>query len=71
MKGESIMSGSLSEAIKREVADREQCEPGELGDLRRAVDIERLVEVRNPPIEFTYCGYDVRIDADRKITIDM
>lgn len=63
-------SESPSEAIKRVIANREACQTTKLGDLGEALDSERLNQLQNPPIEFTYCGYHIELDADHNIEID-
>lgn len=63
-------SESPSEAVRRLVAEREKCRRFQLGTLDAAVDVAALDELRNPPIEFRYCGYHVTVTADETITIE-
>jgi hypothetical protein len=63
-------SESPDEAVKRIVADQEDCHPSELGTLSSVVDVDRLENLVNPPIEFEYCGYELEVQADETIIIE-
>jgi hypothetical protein len=63
-------SESPSEAVKRLVAERENCHQSQLGNLDDVVDIAALDQLPNPPIKFRYCGYHVVVTADETIKIE-
>jgi hypothetical protein len=63
-------SESPDEAVRRIVANQEQCHPSELGKLSSLIDINRLENLENPPIEFEYCGYELEVQADETIIIE-
>lgn len=70
MKELILPSESRSEAVKRVVAEREETTPSELGCLRRAVDVDDLNDLVDPPIEFSYCGYELVVKADETIIVE-
>lgn len=63
-------SESPDEAVKRIVAEQEGCPPSELGRLSPVVDVDRLENLTDPPLEFEYCGYALEIQADGTIIIE-
>lgn len=63
-------SDSPSDAVKRFIARKEECNPSQLGDLGQAVYVDRLDTLRDPPIEFQYSGYHVTVTGDGTIKID-
>jgi hypothetical protein len=60
---------SPSDAVKRVVADLEECPPKQLGSLTDAVDVAELNDYENHPIEFQYCGYRLTVTSDETIHI--
>jgi hypothetical protein len=62
-------SESPSEAVKRLVAEQENCQQSQLGDLDNAVDMDALNQLHNP-IEFHYCGYQIIVTADEAVKIE-
>jgi hypothetical protein len=69
MQGQIREDESPSEAVKRFVANREECSPMQLGKLTDAVDVAKLDEYENYPIEFQYCGYRLTVTSDETIHI--
>lgn len=63
-------SESPDEAVKRIVAEQEDCPPSALGTLSSIVDVDRLENLVHPPIEFEYCGYELEVQADETIIIE-
>ena len=63
-------SESPGKTVKRTVADLEDCHPSDLGTLSAAVDVNRLENLKNPPIEFNYCGYKLKVQADETIIVE-
>lgn len=63
-------SESSTEAVKRLVANHENCSESNLGNLGAVVDVATLDKLRNPPIEFRYCGYEITVTADEIIKIE-
>lgn len=69
--GNSIRpSESPSEAVRRLVAERENCHQSQLGNLDNVVDVDALNQLHNPPIDFHYCGYHLIVIADETIKIE-
>jgi hypothetical protein len=70
---------SVETAVKRVIAEVEECRPTQLGTLQDVIDIEELEElVDSPPQEseehtqsfsFRYCGHPVTVHSDRTIVI--
>jgi len=56
--------------VRSLVANHENCRPSELGNLDGVVDVTALNQIRNPPVEFRYCGYQVTVTADESIEIE-
>lgn len=63
------LAESPDEAVKRIVAEQEDCSPSALGTLSAVVDVERLENLADPPIEFEYCGYKLEVQADETIIL--
>lgn len=63
-------SESPDEAVRSLVANHENCRPSELGNLDGMVDVTALNQIRNPPVGFRYCGYQVTVTADESIEIE-
>lgn len=59
-----------SRAVQRTIANQEECATTQLGRLTEAVNVDRLDDLRDPPIEFRYCGYHVEVTADRTVHTD-
>lgn len=67
-------------AVRRAIADLEQCRPEQLGNLESVVDIDELNEFVDSPtgsgpdetesIVFTYCGYLVAVRNDGTLLIE-
>jgi len=66
-----------SDAVKREIAELEECRPSKLGTLSLAVDVDALDAI--PPFEhpdegtksfeFQYCGYSDDVNRNGVISI--
>jgi hypothetical protein len=69
MQGQIREDESPSEAVKRLVAEREECSPRQLGKLTDAVDVAKLDAYENHPVEFQYCGYRLTLTSDETIHI--
>lgn len=72
-------SESTGTAVKRMIAELEECELSHLGTLSQAVDVDRLESlVASSPsgdgdsqsIQFRYCGYAVEVWSDRTVTVE-
>lgn len=71
---------SASRAVKRLIAQSEDCRPSQLGTLKAVVDVNELAEkiesspsdqeTCTRPLIFQYCGYSVEVRSDRTISID-
>ncbi|MFC4989330.1 HalOD1 output domain-containing protein [Saliphagus infecundisoli] len=69
-----------SSCIKKLIAELEECDPSQLGDLSTAVDTGELNTLTNPPpnkrteerrsIGFVYCGYQTEVNSDRTLYIE-
>lgn len=59
-----------SEAIKRLVAEKEECSVVNLGTLSDVVGVDELNRPENLPLEFQYCGYQITLNNDETIKID-
>ncbi|MDT3436761.1 HalOD1 output domain-containing protein [Haloarcula sp. 1CSR25-25] len=79
MEREVQHTESVETAVKRVIAEVEECRPTQLGTLQDVIDIEELEElVDSPPQEseehtqsfsFRYCGHPVTVHSDRTIVI--
>jgi len=79
MEHEVQHTESVETAVKRVIAEVEECRPTQLGTLQDVIDIEELEElVDSPPQEseehtqsfsFRYCGHPVTVHSDRTIVI--
>jgi len=70
MRNSVWSSETPSKAVKRLVAERENCDQSQLGTLDMEVDVPDLDQLHNPPIEFRYCGYRITVTADELIKIE-
>lgn len=70
MKERIRPSESPSEAVKRIVAEREETHPSVLGRLAVVVDVNELDRLVDPPIEFSYCGYELEVKADETVIVE-
>ena len=79
--GGTSKSHSISTLVVRRVAEREGVDPANLDQqLDDVVDAEALDQLFIPKptgiprdggkVEFTYCGYHVKIEAADKVTIE-
>lgn len=69
-------SRSPAAAVRRAVADLEQCRPDQLGRLESVVDVDELNGIVEEAghddtrtIVFPYCGYLVAVRSDRTLTV--
>lgn len=68
-----------STAVKRVIADLEECKPSQLGTLSQQVNIDELNaiidssphdgEEKPQSITFRYCGYAIEVYSDRTVHI--
>ena len=62
-------------AVVERIAEREGVDPLDLPPLHSSIDPDALAAVvdgriTEAKITFTYCGYEVTVDADRTITLE-
>lgn len=70
-----------SNYIRAVIAELEECNPAQLGALNKVVDIDELNTLPNPPpdrsseesksIRFWYCGYQIELNSDRILHIEI
>lgn len=70
---------SPATAVRRAIADLEQCRRDQLGELASVVDVDELNAILDPPpgsgpgdvetITFEYCGYLVAVRSDGTLAI--